>query len=250
MKLTKIAMFMVPALLSANVLAADEEKSWHASAELGAIFTSGNTETTSIKGKLDIQQEFDAWKTQYIADAFFKEDEVTNDVGEKETVKTAEKYSLSAQGDYKLATEGSSLFVLGSYFDDEFGAIVKETTIAAGYGTQLLKTEDKLLTVNIGPGYIWGEQADGTGIDSAIARASGKFDWTINENVAFSQSLIIEPSFEGDKNIKAKAESGLTTKFNSSFQMKLGLTVTHNTEVPVATENTDVETTVTLVYTF
>ena len=52
--------------------AAAADKVWTTSAELGAIVTSGNTEGTSVSGKIDAKQELQQWSNQYIFSAFFK----------------------------------------------------------------------------------------------------------------------------------------------------------------------------------
>lgn len=51
---------------------AEEQKVWTTSAELGAITTTGNTEGTSITGKIDAKQDLTNWSNQYILSAFLK----------------------------------------------------------------------------------------------------------------------------------------------------------------------------------
>ncbi|AWB68222.1 DUF481 domain-containing protein [Saccharobesus litoralis] len=239
---------------------AEEEKSWQASAELGAIFTSGNTETTSIKGKIDVKQELESWSNQYIFDALLKEDEIeskdSNNNTVKQTQKTAEKYFLSAQGNYKLNTKGSSLFVYGSHTDDKFGGVTKYSTISAGYGQHLYKTSTSLLKADIGPGYVWSKQADktdgteGKEDNSGIIRLSADYRWKINEFATFTQAVSFEVPTDSDKNRRSKSVTGFAAKISESMQMKLGLTAINNSEVVEGREKTDIETTVTVVYNF
>ena len=65
----------------------DENKPWTVSTELGVIATSGNTETTSVQGKIDAKQRLTRWHNHYIFSALFKEDQVTQDDGTKTTEK-------------------------------------------------------------------------------------------------------------------------------------------------------------------
>ena len=227
---------------------AEEDRSWGGAAELGAIFTAGNTETTSVKGRLDLKQALEKWDNEYQFDVLFKEDEVTDSTtGEERTEKTAEKYYVSAKGNRRLEDENSKLFVFASHTDDEFAGVSKYTTIAAGYGRRLLETAHTSLDADIGPGYAFGEQSDGEDIEDVIVRASAHFQWAVSENAKFEQRISTEA---GADNTRTISETSLITQINGSLSMKLGLTITNNTEVPADTEKTDTESTVTLVYSF
>ncbi|WP_232824621.1 DUF481 domain-containing protein [Algibacillus agarilyticus] len=262
MKLTTFKISALAAtLLAANVCAETEaeQSPWEASAELGAIFTSGNTETTSVKGKLDVKHELESWSNQYILDALFKEDKVDQD-GEKVTQKTAERYFASAQGNYKLNEQGSSLFIYGSHTDDKFAGVSKYTTLSAGYGQRLYKDETSLLKGDIGPGYVWSQQQDtvddqgnviSAPTDTAgIIRASVDYKWKINKFSTFTQAVSVEAPFDSDKNRRTKSETGFSAKISNDLSMKLGLTITNNSKVSLGTEKTDTETSVTVVYVF
>jgi putative salt-induced outer membrane protein YdiY len=54
----------------------------------------------------------------------------------------------------------------------------------------------------------------------------------------------------GDTNTKTVSESALLTKINGSLQMKFAYNITHNLDVSDDKENTDTETSLTLVYSF
>src|SRR5690625_7755895 len=98
----------------------DETRPWKVSAELGAIATSGNTETTTIQGKIEADHNTLKWSNRYTLGVLFKEDQVNQPDGSQETVKTAERIAVSARGGYRLAREHSNLFIYGSHVDDEF----------------------------------------------------------------------------------------------------------------------------------
>ncbi|TQV76024.1 DUF481 domain-containing protein [Exilibacterium tricleocarpae] len=226
----------------------DQDEVWSGAAELGVIVTSGNTESTSVKGGLEVEQALENWNNEYQFDVLFKEDQVTDDTtGEEETEKTAEKYFLSAKGNRRLEDDKSKLFLFGSHTDDKFAGVSEYTIIAAGYGRRLLETTHTSLDADIGPGYAFGEQSDGEEIEDVILRASANFRWDISENAKFVQKISTEA---GADNTRTIAETSLTTQINGSLSMKLGLTITNNSEVPDDTEKTDTESTVTLVYSF
>ncbi|NRQ44176.1 DUF481 domain-containing protein [Rheinheimera sp. YQF-2] len=227
-----------------NVMADDNsDKVWTTSAELGAITTSGNTVGTSVTGKIDAKQELQQWSNQYVFSAFFKEDE--NDDGVTE--RSAERYLISAKAAYKLDNEFDKLFVFGSYTDDKFGAYLKYTTLAVGYGTRLYNVEDKSLDVEIGPGYFNGERSTGETENGMIVRGAAAFNWTISESASFAQTLSVE---YGEDNTRTIAETSLLAKINGSLQMKAAFLVQNDSDVPVDKKKTDTQTSLTLVYSF
>lgn len=242
------SMLALAVLASAPAFAEDAtDKVWTTSAELGAITTSGNTVGTSITGKIDAKQELQHWSNQYIFSAFFKEDEKTDENGDKYTEKSAERFLISAKAAYKLEEEFDKLFVFGSYTDDKFGAYTKYTTVAVGYGTRLYNSEDMSLDTEIGPGYFSGERSTGETEKGFIVRGAGAFKWTISESATFAQTLSVE---YGADNTRTIAETSLQAKVNGSLQMKAAFLVQNDSDVPEGKKSTDTQTSLTLVYSF
>ena len=54
-----------------NVVMAEEMRSWSAAAELGGTMTTGNTETSTIKAKIDATHTIIDWKNDYYADVLY-----------------------------------------------------------------------------------------------------------------------------------------------------------------------------------
>ncbi len=253
----KLLSILVAASASTNAFA-EETQTWDITSELGAIITSGNTETTTLKGGIKALHNLENWNNEYKIDGLYKEDEVENAAGEKETQRTNEKYSLSAQGNYKLNEEHSHLYIYGSYVSDYFGAYRNEAVISAGYGQRLLDRADMWLNAEIGPGYKYFEFPEGSVDEDGIPNAGetdseiialGKLDynWQISDNAKFTQLVAVE---YGDTNTKTRSETALLAKINGSLQMKVAYNITHNSDVADDKENTDTETSLTLVYSF
>ena len=72
----------------------------------------------------------------------------------------------------------------------------------------------------------------------------------INDFVEFKQYFVANQAFESDKNSVYKSETSLTTKLIESLQFKFAFRVDYDTEVEEGFENTNTETSVTLVYSF
>ena len=197
MKLKLLSMLVVAS--AATNAVADEEKTWEVTSELGAIITSGNTETTTLKGGIKVLHNLESWNNEYKVDGLYKEDEIENDAGVKETQRTNEKYSLSAQGNYKLNDDHSHLFIYGSHVSDYFGAYRNESVISAGYGQRLIDRSDMWLNAEIGPGYKYFQYPDTQHprrrkwrftcrrevIGEVIALGKLDYNWQISENATF-----------------------------------------------------------------
>ena len=223
---------------------------WEASAEFGLLFTTGNTETESLKGKLNVSRDYKSWRHKGVIDYYTAEQE---DQSTGEVFETANSLFVSAQSNYKFnADSKSSLFVFGSYEEDEYSGYEYQSTLAAGYGARYRYSEDVYADYEIGPGYarakriVNGEVQSSEG--SAILRLAGNAHWKISETSKFNALLSSEV---GEDNTKSRAELSLSSNLNSSLAMKVSFSATHNSEVANETiENLDTETAVTLVYSF
>ena len=224
-----------------------EGSNWYTSAELGAISTSGNTTGTSVTGKIDARHEMSNWSNEYIFSGFFKEDETTNADGSKTRTRSAQRYLLSAKAASKLLEDGNRAFVLGSHVNDKFGAYTRYSTIGVGYGTQLLRRDDKTVDVEVGPGYFRGEKAAGETESGVTVRGAAQLRWRVSPSAAFSQSVSVE---RGTSNTHSIAETSLSTKINGTMQMKAAFSARSDTNVPEEKKNTDTQTSLTLVYSF
>lgn len=238
---------LAAALAHGAASAGDIAPSWNTSAELGAITTSGNTAGTSVTGKIDARQELDDWSNQYVATGYFKEDEKTFSNGDTVTVKSAERFSLSAKAAYKLMENGKKLFVLGTYVDDKFGAYPTYATMAIGHAWGWDNAHDRRIDLEFGPGYFSGTRANGEEESGFTVRGAAAMQWRLSPAAVFSHSVSVE---RGTSNVHSIAEAALATKINDTMQMKAAFAARNDTNVPINKKNTDTQTSITLVYSF
>ncbi len=229
-------------LATGSAIANNEEKPFSMDGEFGFIATSGNTETTSIKGKLAAHQELEQWSNDYKAEALYKKDQVNG-----ESTTTAQKYFLSGQANYKLTNPDHRIFGFVSHEDDRFSAFDYQSTIAAGWSQKVWENDDSRFKYSVGPGYSFAQRQDGTSENSAIVRASLDYQWKISDTAQFKQLVSTEV---GGDNTKSKSESSISAKISDSFSLKVSLVLDHNSDVPEGIENLDTQTAVTVVYTF
>ena len=255
-KLTLVIALTSSSMIS-TAFAQDAKKPWDVEVDVGAIATSGNTETTSLQFKIDAKQNLDRWENQYIFNSLFKEDEVTRDDGTTSKEKTAEKYFGSAKFAYLIGVEQSYLFGFGSYTDDQFGAYQTYTTIALGYGDWLYSSPKLNWFIEAGPGYFEGEKVikgeDETTPDTisnesgAILRVATALEWKVTSNATFKQAISVE---SGSDNTRTVSETSLSASISEKMKMKVGFAVANDTDVAPGKEKTDTTTFVNLVYSF
>lgn len=227
--------------------AAPTPGTWHTSAELGAISTTGNTVGTSVTGKIDAHQELEVWSNEYIASGYFKKDQTTLADGSTQLETSAENFLISAKAAYKLLRDGAKAYVLASHAGDKFGAYTKYSSISVGHSAEWIKTPDKTLDAEIGPGYYSGKHSDGTSDSGLTVRGAASFKWQVSQNAVFTQTASVERSTVNTHSI---AETALSTKINNTMQMKAAFSAHSDTNVPNEKKTTDTQTSLTLVYSF
>ncbi|MBC6906224.1 DUF481 domain-containing protein [Saccharophagus sp. K07] len=265
MKKHALAAVITASLLQTLSLAhAADEPPFAADAELGVLLTSGNTESTALKGKLNLKQELESWRTKYVLEALYKEDQleiVENGVARTEEQTTAEKYFASAQADYKLDNQYRSLFIFGSYEEDKFSGYDFQASIAAGFSDRLFQGTQSFFDYSVGPGISMSrtdEVRDANGVlvtdniydESIMVRLAALYQYDFSDNAKFTQTFSSDVALEDGANTKSKAETALIANINQSLAMKASFIITHNSEVPEDRTSTDRQTALTLVYTF
>lgn len=219
--------------------------------ELGILATSGNTTSTSFKGKVNLNQETESWKNEFLFDSLFKQDEVEDEeTGKEETATSEQKYFASAQGNYKLDKENSALFVYGSYEDNRFSGYKYQSSIAVGYSDRLLETEKSFLDYSVGPGYAYAKTDDEETEDSTIVRLAGKYEFQFSETAKFVQTLSTEAATDTSSNTRSKSETAVSARLMESLTMKAAFVVNHNSHVEEDKKKADTETSITVVYLF
>lgn len=220
---------------------------WQTSAELGAISTTGNTEGTSITGKIDSRQELENWSNEYIATGFFKEDDITQADGSKKRERSADRFSVSARAGYKLLKPGDKAFVLVSHVKDTFGAYTRYSSINVGHSSQWYRSPTTTFDAEIGPGYFKGRRFIGNEESGLTVRGAGTLRMKLSDTAQFSQTLSVE---RGTSNTHSAAETALSTKIIDRMQMKAAFVARSDTNVSPGVKKLDTQTSLTLVYSF
>lgn len=210
-------------------------QAWEASAELGYIKTSGNTDTETLNAKFKGETAYNKW-THFLELIALKS--VANDV------RSAEKYRIELQSDYDL---GERMYAFGNanWENDNFSGLNYQAAVASGLGYKVIKNDEMKLNLELAPGYRITEDENNNTDEDAIIRLAETFSWDISETSTFDQYIKVDA---GDSNTKSRLGAALTSKIAGDLSMKVSYDITHNSEVAADKNKTDRETAITLVY--
>lgn len=216
----------------------EAKPSWSGSAELGSLYTSGNTDSSTLNGKASIKHEGKVWdKTLKLAARNSKEDGETS----------KEKYNAELQLDRNFSKR-SYLASLIKQERDRFSGFQYQTTVAVGYGYRVLTDKELKAHIELGPGYRRDKLDDSRVVEEEwIARLAGKLTWSITPSVQLIQEVSAEP---GQDNSVYEAETSLKSQVVGALATKISYSITYTDKVPDDNVNTDREFGLTLVYSF
>jgi putative salt-induced outer membrane protein YdiY len=248
--------------LSLNVFAEDAavaEDPLAMSAELGALFKSGDTKSTDVKIGFDANYEKGLWRSAISFDALTSKTEIADANGDMSSQTTDQKWKLVGQTNYTIGAKKTN-YVYGnaSYDDNRFGGFESQSSISAGWGRRWYKSKNATFDADIGPGYkkdvVRLEDENGneyTDNKSAfIIQAQATYTRNLNDHVKFKQLFVAKYATKSGENSNYQAESSITTKLISTLQLKVSFKIDHNTDVADGKENTNTQTALTLVYSF
>ena len=207
-------------------------------AELGALFTSGNTDEQSLNFGAEIEIDQTDWDYRFSVDGLY-----TSSAG---TVK-AQKATGIARANYQIS-EISYFQTRASHEDDRFSGFKSQSDLTFSYGHDLMTNNANMdLSLVGGIGVRWTRFNDGGDSDEPILRLAGEYDWTISESAHFSQDLSVEAGSDSDI---YRSETAIETAILDNLSLRFSVNIKHQTEVPVGKENTDTQTAITFVMNF
>lgn len=224
----------------ANEQAPQQQKSWSADAELGGTITTGNTETSTIKAKINAVHSIIDWKNQYFADVLYSEDE---------DGKTASRWKIGAKGNYIL-DDVSSIFVLADHEQDQFSDYDSVSSFATGYSRRIFRNDTSFLDGDIGPGMKFFDLKQGPSEKTGILHIGLTYQNKLSDTSTFTQSIVSDVAFEAEKSSLTRSETSITANIVGELAMKIGFIVRHDNYPGLDKEKIDTETTITLLYSF
>jgi putative salt-induced outer membrane protein len=222
---------------------------WTGKAELGVMVSSGNTEATSANTKVDLTHEADRWRNTVYFGALY---------GENATFSTAERYEARYQLDYKINDRLSWFGALRGE-RDRFSGFVYQATVSTGAAYKFIDNPTTKFSGSLGAGYrtLKEEVLIQTPAGEVIDRIEGEtesdpvitlgslFEHNFNESTKITNKLLVE---SGSDNTAVQDDISLQVSMTDTLALAVGFGVRYNTDPPPLSEDTDLLTTINLVY--
>jgi putative salt-induced outer membrane protein YdiY len=239
-------------LVSYAAIAADKKPEFTASAELGFLYKTGNTKSADVKAGLNLKHEKDEWRTTVAFNILAKKSETKDDAGNKEFESTDNKWDISAQTNYTI-DEVSKSYLYGNlaHEQDKFSGFESQSSFSAGWGRHWYETKTTSFFADIGPGIKYDvTRATSESSTNMIVQAQALYQHKFNEHVDFKQFFVARQATKSGENSAYKSETSVTAKLIDALQLKFAIRVDYDTEVAAGSDNTNSETSMTLIYSF
>jgi putative salt-induced outer membrane protein YdiY len=212
-------------------------KQWSGETSVTYLLKNGNTESSTLGGRLLATQDLPSWRFTYRLEG-------TNE--EKSDERIAEKYFGSAKADWKVF-DPTYVFGLVEHEDNRFGNFDHQTSLNLGLGYTAIDSDAHKLSLEAGPGYRRTKTLASEVEEESTARLALNYAWQISPSAALTEQL---SSQYGDDATVTRSQTQLKAKINSKLSLTLGYDVVHTSHVPDEIKKTDNETYVSLDYSF
>ncbi|WP_447941073.1 DUF481 domain-containing protein [Pseudoxanthomonas mexicana] len=220
--------------------------------ELGFAAASGNSNTESFNGRLDLTYaDGGAWRHSASLFGLHSRSEYarTNDDGSvvRDTRTTANRYTVNANSAYLMDDRGTLNTAL-RHEEDDFGTYSRQQSLSLSYGNRVIENERAHLDLQVGPGYRRAyDTIDGRTEAGFIGRGLIDMRYALSENTEIVNKLLVE---SGEYNTFAQNDLGVSVTMNSHLALKAGWQARHNSDVAEDIKKTDTLTTMNVVYRF
>jgi putative salt-induced outer membrane protein YdiY len=233
-----------PATSDAEGTAVEEPAGWSASIEFGYVATTGNNETESTNGRLNLGHEGYDWRHAAFIAVQGNSIETT-DSGVTTTTST-ENYNAGLKSDYKINAKAYG-FGLIEYDQIDNSGFDYQSSAVVGMGYSFIKDDVHTLDGEIGYGIRKSKITDGDTDSENVVRVSGAYKRALSENSSFEQLIVSEI---GDDNTITTSLTSLSANLVENLAMKFSYEFRKQSDAPEGFEDKDTTTSFTVVYTF
>jgi len=238
-------LFFVVIILASSAAQAQ----WTGKAELGLLYSDGNSKAKSGNAKFDATKESTKWRNNFYAAALY---------GENGEFVNAERYEARYQVDYKI-TDRFSWFVGLRGEEDRFSGFAYQATISTGATYKFVDSASTRLDASLGAGYRQLqpqlliktdagqvlERIKGDEENDPVATLGSNFEHSFNKSTKITNKFLSEL---GSENTSVADDLALQVNMNEVLALAVGIGVRYNTDPPPLAEGTDTLFTVNLVY--
>ncbi|MGQ9425259.1 DUF481 domain-containing protein [Gilvimarinus sp. DZF01] len=218
-------------------LHAQDVRPYDASISLGYVGTTGNTESQTFETQMLYTRRNENWVHSLEFQGLYTE---------QESVTNGERYFAQGKSDFQISDD-DYLFGKLSYTDDRFTGFDYQAKASVGYGHYFFNRDDLMLETYAGLGYRHNAYVIEEDEGEAILTLGERLDWAFSDSASMTQSLTSEI---GEDLTVSKFEIGLVSTLIGQLATKIAFQARHISDVPPDRENTDTQTSVSLVYEF
>lgn len=217
---------------------------WFGKAELAFLSTSGNTDTTSIGGALELNYNPKPWLFTLKGTALH---------AATDGITTAENFTASLRATRSL-TERLDVFVGAGWLRNEFSGINNIYNFDGGAGYKLFDGPSQFLRVEAGVGYTSEQDILGGVVQPfrnyANARAGLGYKWQFTKTAAFTNDFTFLVDLDDTANWFITDKAAITVAISRIFALQASWTLLFRNQPVQGFDNTDTVTAVGLVAKF
>ena len=211
---------------------------WAGNASVGYVQTGGNTSTSALNLKANLDYQGVDWGNSLLATAFN---------GSRDKTTTDERYGIVDKVNYNLSPRHYA-FVDASYDNDRFAGISERYALTLGYGRHVFASARQTLDLEAGLGANESrERGQRVLVAHGIATLGGKYVLRLTPSSQFTQTLRTEYA---SNNIFVNPVSELKLNVIGNAYAALSFEIRYNSDVPSGVRNVDHISTINLGYGF
>lgn len=222
----------------ALIAAVAQADPWQGKGEAGAVWATGNTDSSSADLKLAMTKAVDEWKHEL--DMSYLHATSNGNT-------SANKFVGAWQSDYNFSTR---TFAFGAlrYEHDELSGFTYQASASTGLGYKFYDTDTVKLSGQAGLGYrrIKDGVTDTTS-SNLIGVAGLDYEYKVTATTKLVDKFHLET---GSDNTLLTNFAGVEVKMSDKLALAAGYDISHNTKPPPGKKTTDTITTLNLVYSF
>lgn len=214
-------------------------QNWKGEGQIGAMFSSGNTDAAGINLGVALKRQGLNWDQRFLARTDYQR---TN--GRKST----ERYLVEYEPQVRLG-ERAFVFGLGRWERDFKLGFTARWNTSAGLGYKLFDDKDLSLSVKAGPAWRETVYRPGRGQDESELTGLGGLDfgWQMSPTVKLTQ---VASTTVSERNVTAASQTALNAKINGALSARMTYAAEVDSNPPPGVEKLDTQTRFTLVYGF
>lgn len=217
MQLLKIFLFMITSLTTTALLATPTSNTWETSISLGGTLTDGNSETFQLNTAILAEKQYTPRISLRAG--------INGNYGENQTDKSGSSETTIANVDafanIKKTVSQKRFYVIDAMaLHDDIASIDYRIGLSTGLGIDLIKEKNSLLSLELGPAYLW-EKVEGKKNDYPAFRANQRYEQALSASAKIWQSLEYIPVADDFSDYLLNTEFGVESSLTHRMNLQL-----------------------------